>query len=103
MIAVAPHRPQILHSSRGESRSVVIALPAGESLQDHEVHERAHVLVVDGDVEIASDSATVSGGAGTFVILDPQERHEVRAVTDARLLLVLAPWPGQGHPGARDA
>ena len=54
MIAVAPRQPQILHSSRGESRSVVIALPAGESLQDHEVHERAHVLVVDGDVEIAS-------------------------------------------------
>ena len=56
----------------------------------------------DGDVEIASDSSTVSGGAGTFVILDPKERHEVRAVTDARLLLVLAPWPGAGHPGARD-
>ena len=102
MIAVAPRHPQILHSSRGESRTVVIALPAGESLQDHEVHERAHVLVVDGDVEIASASSTVSGGAGTFVILDPKERHAVRAVTDARLLLVLAPWPGTGHPGARD-
>ena len=102
MIAVEPRHPQILHSSRGESRSVVIALPAGESLQDHEVHERAHVLVVDGDVEIASASSTVSGGTGTFVILDPKERHAVRAVTDARLLLVLAPWPGTGHPGARD-
>ena len=102
MIAVEPRHPQILHYSRGESRSVVIALPAGESLQDHEVHDRAHVLIVDGVVEIASASSTVSGGAGTFVILDPKERHEVRAVTDARLLLVLAPWPGVGHPGARD-
>jgi hypothetical protein len=37
------------------------------------------------------------------VIFDPGERHEVRAVSDARLLLVLAPWPGAGHPGARDA
>ena len=35
-------------------------------------------------------------------VFDPKERHEVRAVTDARLLLVLAPWPGEGHPGARD-
>ena len=33
----------------------------------------------------------------------PHERHEVRATSDARLLLVLAPWPGEGHPGARDA
>ena len=28
--------------------------------------------------------------------------HEVRATSDARLLLVLAPWPGDGHPGSRD-
>jgi hypothetical protein len=26
----------------------------------------------------------------------------VRALSDARLLLLLAPWPGDGHPGARD-
>ena len=102
-LGVKPHSPQILHSTRGESRSVAIRLPAGEGLQDHEVHERAHVVVIEGDVEIRADSALVSGGPGTFVVFDPAERHEVRAVTDARLLLVLAPWPGAGHPGARDA
>jgi quercetin dioxygenase-like cupin family protein len=102
MLGVRPHHPQVLHSSRGESRSVAIALPAGERLQDHEVHERAHVIVVQGDVEISSDSSVASGGPGTYVVFDPGERHEVRAVTDARLLLVLAPWPGPGHPGARD-
>jgi hypothetical protein len=26
----------------------------------------------------------------------------VRAVSDARLVLVLAPWPGVGHPSRRD-
>jgi quercetin dioxygenase-like cupin family protein len=102
-LGIEPHHPQVLHSSRGESRSVAIALPAGELLQDHQVHERAHVVVVDGDVQIASDSSVVAGGPGTLVIFDPGERHEVRAVSDARLLLVLAPWPGAGHPGARDA
>jgi hypothetical protein len=35
-------------------------------------------------------------------VFDPHERREVRATSDARLLLVLAPWPGDGHPGARD-
>ena len=34
---------------------------------------------------------------------DPNERHEVRAVEDSRLLLVLAPWPGDGHPSLRNA
>jgi len=32
---------------------------------------------------------------------DPKERHEVRAKTDTRLLLFLAPWPGEGHPSQR--
>ena len=102
-LAVEPHHPQILHSTRGESRSVVIALSAGESLQDHQVHERAHVVVVEGDVRVTAEGSVVSGGPGTLLVFDPGERHEVRAETNARLLLVLAPWPGTGHPGARDA
>jgi len=36
-------------------------------------------------------------------VFDPQVKNKVRAAGDARLLLVLAPWPGDGHPGARDA
>ncbi len=99
---VQPHQPQILHSVRGEARSIAIALPAGEALQEHEVHERAHLVVVDGDVEIVQDGTTQSAGTGAFSVFDPHERHEVRAISDARLLLILAPWPGPGHPGARD-
>jgi hypothetical protein len=26
--------------------------------------------------------------------------HEVRATADSKVLLILAPWPGKGHPGA---
>jgi quercetin dioxygenase-like cupin family protein len=100
---VEPQRPQILTSTRGESRTIALQLRAGESLQDHQVHERAHLVVVDGEVEIEPDGGeTVTGSAGLLAIFDPGERHEVRARSDARLLLVLAPWPGAGHPGARD-
>lgn len=95
---VEPHRPRILHSARGEARSILINLPAGEELQDHQVHERAYVVVIDGEVELAGHS----GGAGFAAVFDPRERHAVRAKSDARLLIVLAPWPGDGHPGARD-
>jgi quercetin dioxygenase-like cupin family protein len=102
-VDVEPHHPVILHSARGESRSVALSLPAGEALQDHEVHERAHVVVVDGEIEVDGPGGTVSGGPGFFAVFDPRERHEVRATKDARLLLLLAPWPGDGHPGARDA
>ena len=99
---VQPHQPKILHSSRGESRTIALHLRAGELLQDHEVHERAHLVVVDGELEVDGGGSTVTGGPGFMAIWDPHERHEVRATTDARLLLMLAPWPGDGHPGARD-
>jgi quercetin dioxygenase-like cupin family protein len=100
---VAPHKPDILSSHRGEARSIALRLPAGESLQEHQVHERAHLVVIDGEVEIGRDGdAAVTGGAGLLAVFDPGEPHAVRAVSDALLLLGLAPWPGPGHPGARD-
>jgi len=100
---VAPHRPVILHSARGQARSVALHVPAGELLRDHQVHERAHLVVVEGEVEVSrGPGESVTGGPGFFAVFDPGERHEVRARSDARLLLVLAPWPGDGHPGARD-
>jgi quercetin dioxygenase-like cupin family protein len=102
-LTVEAHEPLILHSSRGEARSVVLQLPAGEALDDHQVHERAHLVVIDGEVDVVQGVQTISGGPGLLAVFDPGERHEVRARSDARLLLVLAPWPGQGHPGARDA
>jgi quercetin dioxygenase-like cupin family protein len=98
-VDVEPHKPKILQSARGEGRSILIALPAGEELQEHEVHERAYVVVVQGEVEMGDG---VTGGPGLAAVFDPHERHAVRARSDARLLLVLAPWPGDGHPGARD-
>lgn len=96
-----PHQPQILQSARGEGRAIAINLPAGEALQEHEVHERSYLVVLDGEVEVEAGE-TITATSGTLAVFDPHERHEVRAKSDARLLLVLAPWPGDGHPGARD-
>jgi len=98
---VQAHHPQVLQS-RGEGRAIALQLPAGESLQEHQVHERAWLVVVDGEIEIDADGGTQECGAGTLAVFDPAERREVRATSDARLLLLLAPWPGDGHPGSRD-
>ncbi len=98
---VEPHRPQVL-ASDNEGRVVAINLPAGERLQQHQVHERAWLVVADGEIEIEnSDGASVSGGAGLLAAFDPNERREVRATSDARLVLLLSPWPGEGHPSQR--
>ena len=76
-------------------------LAAGESLADHEVHERAWLIVLDGEVEVTTAAGdSVDGGVGLLVEFAPAERHEVVASSKVRLLLLLTPWPGDGHPGA---
>jgi quercetin dioxygenase-like cupin family protein len=96
-LEIEPHRPVVLRSDE-ETRAIAILLPAGEELQEHQVHERAYLLVANGSIEISQDGNTVTGEAGFLSHFAPNERRTVRAVTEARLLLVLAPWPGVGHP-----
>ncbi len=96
-LAIEPRQPQVLRSD-DESRAIAILLPAGEELQEHQVHERAYMFVAAGEVEIVHDGETVRGGAGLLAQFAPNERHSVRAVSDARLVLLLSPWPGVGHP-----
>lgn len=97
---VEPHEPQIL-STDGDARAIALNLPAGEQMQEHEVHERARVVVVDGEVEVTtSDGESETATAGHLFEFDPGERRTISARADARLLLLLSPWPGDGHPGA---
>ena len=99
-LPVEPHHPEVLRSE-SEARIIAINLPEGEQLQEHQVHERAYLIVAAGEVEISQGADTTTGGAGFVAHFEPNERHEVRASGDARLLLVLAPWPGDGHPSQR--
>jgi quercetin dioxygenase-like cupin family protein len=100
---VQPHLPQVLRSDDGAARAIAIQLPAGEQLQEHEVHEHAYLVVVDGEVELSEGGESRTAGPGSVSHWVPQERHEVTAKGDARLLLILAPWPGPGHPSNRTA
>ena len=97
-LEVQPRQPEVLSSDQ-EGRAIVIQLPAGESLLEHQVHERAWLLVLSGAIEVDdSGGATTRGESGFLALFDPNERHEVRASEDSRLLLLLSPWPGVGHP-----
>ena len=94
---IEPHHPIVLRSD-AESRAIAINLPGGEELQEHQVHERACLIVADGEVEIVQNGRSTTGGPGFVAHFEPNERREVRAKGDARILLILAPWPGEGHP-----
>ena len=97
---VEPHQPRVLRSD-DETRAIAINLPAGESLDEHQVHERAWLVVAAGEVEVQQGGDSVEGRAGALFHFEPNERHEVRATADARLILLLSPWPGEGHPSNR--
>lgn len=88
--------PRLLFSAP-ECRVVVIDLARGEEIGDHRVRERALVEVVLGRVVIDSSGETAECDAGTLVTFDPGEEHRVHALSDARLLLMLAPWPAAKH------
>lgn len=99
-VEVEPRQPRIL-ASGDDARSIVLNLPEGEELQEHEVHERARLIVVDGEVDVTTEGgASANAGAGHLFEFDPGERRTIVARSDTRLLYVLSPWPGDGHPGA---
>lgn len=95
-----PHHPQVLRTD-GEARIIAINLPSGEELQSHQTHERAYLVVADGEIEVDQGAEATAGGPGFVAHFEPNERRRVSARTDSRLVLVLGPWPGQGHPRRR--
>jgi quercetin dioxygenase-like cupin family protein len=88
--------PRVLFSSP-ECRAIVVDLREGEEMGDHQVRERAVVGVVSGRVEIESEGRRIDCDEGTLLTFEPGQPHEVRALAEARLLLLLAPWPAPDH------
>jgi quercetin dioxygenase-like cupin family protein len=96
-------RDPVVLDTTDDARAVLVALSPGQQLGEHQVKERAWLVVVDGTVEVRTGDETLTWGAGTLAMFDPHERHAVRSESGARILLILAPWPGAGHyhPGER--
>jgi quercetin dioxygenase-like cupin family protein len=88
--------PVVLRSDPG-ARAVLIALDPGQALGEHQVKEGALVSVIEGTVRVQSGGTIVDGEAGSFFFFDADERRSISSDTGARLLLVLSPWPGEGH------
>jgi quercetin dioxygenase-like cupin family protein len=89
--------PVVLHSD-DEARAILIGLDPGQQLGDHQVKEHAFVTVVEGTAEIqTAANEAIDAEPGMLFLFEPDERRTVSSSRGARLLLVLAPWPGDGH------
>jgi quercetin dioxygenase-like cupin family protein len=102
-VEVRAGQPEVLET-RPEGRAIAIRLQSGGALGEHEVHEVAWLVVSSGRIRVADSSG---GGqelpAGGLAAFDPAERHEITALEDSMLLLLLTPWPALDRlpPGRR--
>jgi quercetin dioxygenase-like cupin family protein len=69
-------------------RQTVLALAAGNRLDDHESPGEATLLVLRGKVQIGTPTRVIEGGAGDFLVI-PDERHNLVAVEDSAVLLTV--------------
>jgi len=73
-------------------RQTVIALLAGQQLDEHQSPGEATVHVLNGRVRLAAGDVSWDGTAGDLLVV-PDTRHTLQALTDAAVLLTVAKAP----------
>lgn len=92
--------PEVLHTAPG-GRAIALRLSPSQGLPDHEVHEDAWLLVAEGRVRVRAEGGEdVEVGPGGLAVVGARERRDVSALEDARVLLLLTPWPAADRPEA---
>ena len=94
--------PVVLHSD-DEGRALMIRLDPGQRLGVHQVKEHAFVVVLEGQAQLGSGDDAIDAGPGTLAFFEPDERRVISSPDGARLLMLLSPWPGEGHYRGGDA
>jgi quercetin dioxygenase-like cupin family protein len=90
-------RDPVVLQSDDAARAVLIRIDAGQELGEHQVKERAWVCVVEGTVRVRAGGETMDAAPGTLLRFDADERRSLGSDEGARILMLLAPWPGVGH------
>ena len=79
------------------ARAIIVRLAPGEELGEHQIRERAWLMVVEGLARIEAGGDVVEAGSGTLLTFEPDERHKVSSVSGTRIVMILSSWPADGH------
>jgi quercetin dioxygenase-like cupin family protein len=88
--------PYVVHQDDG-ARAVLVVLTPGQALGEHQVKENAWIAVVEGSVQVVAGSDQLELRQGGLMRFEPGERHALSSAEGARILMLLSPWPGEGH------
>ena len=73
-------------------RIVLLALKAGNKLEEHEADARISIQTLTGHLTLQLTDQAVDLPAGHLLALDPRVRHDVVAVNESAFLLTIS-WP----------
>lgn len=66
-VDVLPQHPEVIFSG-ATARAILINLPAGDRLSEHQVHEHTWLVLTEGQLEIIDpEDGTISGSSGVAV------------------------------------
>ena len=69
-------------------RQNLLALVAGQELGEHESPGEASLQVIQGEVRLSAGGASWELHAGDYMLI-PRERHDLKALSDAVVLLTV--------------
>lgn len=70
-------------------RQTLIALTAGNQLDDHETNGEATLQVLQGRVRLTQETTNWEGSAGDHIVV-PKSRHGLQALEDSAVLLTVS-------------
>ena len=79
----------IIGGSGSSLRHTIVALTAGTTLVEHENPREATIIVLEGRVRLEAAEADRCGRDGDLLVV-PQSRHSLQALTDATVRLTVA-------------
>lgn len=83
------HRPPVTY--------VLFAFESGGALPEHSANGVVTIHVLEGRMGVRADRKDHELGAGQLLILDPNVRHDVRALEASTMLLTVHLEPGSHH------